>query len=228
MPELKLVLMEEAREGYSKASPWPHCVIDGLWPDEFLNEMIREWPEAGDQSWRRYGNTPGRYRNHTPSTFPPSVREAISCLDSPEVKGQVEELIGVSDLFLDPNCYLLEGMHLNVPGANLGLHRDSLWNEKVQGYRVANFLLYLNPEWEDGNGGELTLWDPLTKTETACVPPLFNRSIIMSVDEDAIHGVWPIKNLARRSLAIWYYVLSPPTDKNTKSGPCYFEWLSRA
>jgi hypothetical protein len=146
-------------------------------------------------------------------------------MGSPEVISQVEEITGHRNLFVDPDCNMLEGMHHNSPESNLGMHRDGLWNKKAQGFRVLNFILYLNPEWKEGNGGEISLWDRETKTQGAEYQPLFNRTIIMACHWDTIHTVWPVKNIDRNSLAIYYYVRTSPDPRNVKiETPEYYEW----
>jgi hypothetical protein len=223
MPELKLTLTEDP-EQYSSAAPFPHCVIDGMWPDEFLNKMIREWPDNKDECWYQASDfESSRFRNPNPSTFPPHVKAAYDYLGTPEFRTQLGELTGYSDLFLDPTCDLLEGMHYNCHGSGLGLHQDCLWNEKVQGYRVVNFFIYLNPEWKEENSGELSLYD-VSKRETAVtIPPLFNRTVIMNVGSDSLHYVPPVNNMQRKSLALYYYTRNCPGPKNAKDG---IRWYS--
>ena len=223
MLELKLDLTV-SQEEYCSAAPFPHCIMDGIWPDEFLNEMIREWPDAENDCWLEPGGADtNRFRNPNPSTFPPYTQKAFAYLGSSEFKYQLERLTGLSGLFLDPDCDMLEGMHLNCPGSGLGLHQDGLWNERVQGYRVVNLFIYLNPEWQDGNGGELSLFDISTKESVVSIPPLFNRTVIVAVNEDALHYLRPVNNMQRKSLTVYYYVKNSPGPKNTKEG---IRWYS--
>ena len=229
---LKLDVSKEAQEEYSQASPWPHCVIDGMWPDDLLNDMAQEWPNHDHPSWHkvsgfRQDNLVNKYRNYTPSTFPPVTERMFSYLRSPEASDQVGKVVGHRNLVADPSTkfYLMEGMHLNGPGSALDLHRDGLWNPGIQQYRVVNLIIYLNPEWKEKDGGELILWDAATKKQAVSISPRFNRMVISAANDDAVHHVQPIHNRDRKSLAVWYYTSYPPTPKNIKDRDIrYFDW----
>ncbi len=221
---MKLDLMQDTQR-YSQADPFPHTVIDGLWPDELLNEILQEWPDLEDSSWRKVGpDFETKYRNDNPDTFPPSFQRFFSHMDSPEFIEQLEKLSGYSGLMRNPECDLLCGMHVEVPGGFLATHTDPLWSEGCQCYRVMNVLVYLNPDWTEGDGGELVLWSAPEGTdkhvdlqEVASVPPLFNRTVIMNCNEDTWHQVKPVQNHDRRGIATWFYLAESPGPRNTKA-----------
>ena len=202
---------------YLNASPYPHCIIDGMWPEEFLNEILQEWPSTEHGSWRNVRNdNVFRNRNAQQPTFPPSVKRAFSSLDSPKFRAQLEELTGYENLIIDPRFGAGAGMHHDLDGAYLGVHTDAQWNSPI-GYRVINIFLYLNPEWKPENGGELVLWDASTKEPVTAIPPLFNRTVVMVANRKALHEVLPVSGMVRRSLALYYYV-EPPPDEANKEG----------
>jgi len=219
----------EDTQGYAQADPFPHSVIDGLWPDELLNEIIQEWPDLDHPSWRKVGpDFETKYRNDNSSTFPPSVQKFLSHLDSPEFMNQLDKLTGYSGLMRSPEFDLLCGMHVETPGGFLATHTDPLWSEEFQAYRVMNLMVYLNPEWIEEDGGELVLWSAPEGTkkhvdlqEVVSIPPLFNRTVVTNCNEDTWHQVKPVQNRDRRGIVVWFYLSESPGPRNTKADSCW-------
>lgn len=42
------------RPGYQTAEPFPHVVVDGLFPDEVLDRALAEFPHPDGMEWRRF------------------------------------------------------------------------------------------------------------------------------------------------------------------------------
>ncbi|MFP5286067.1 MAG: 2OG-Fe(II) oxygenase, partial [Thermoanaerobaculia bacterium] len=43
-------------ERYVTARPFPHIVIDNLFPDEVLETVLAEFPKPDEIEWRRFDN----------------------------------------------------------------------------------------------------------------------------------------------------------------------------
>ncbi len=68
--------------------------------------------------------------------------------------------------------------------------------------RKISLVLYLNPDWRDGDGGELCIYDPQTNAEAACIAPRMGR--LMLFRSDAVpHAVLPCSR-TRWSLTGWF------------------------
>ena len=80
-------------------------------------------------------------------------------------------------------------------------------------HRQLNWLLYLNPTWDENWGGQLQLWDKDVRHCEASFTPIFNRCIIFETNEISYHGVVPISPSApgpRKSFATYYYTKEAP------------------
>ena len=94
-------------------------------------------------------------------------------------------------------------------------------------HRRLNILLYLNPVWQEGWGGEIELWDKDVKNCGLRLLPAINRCLVFQTDQTSYHGVGPITappHVERRSFAAYYYTKEPPpgwtgTKHTTCSGP---------
>lgn len=84
-------------------------------------------------------------------------------------------------------------------------HRDG-FNEG----RVCALLIYLNEEWEDGDGGELILID--NDENSIKIEPTFGTVVVLdflNIKNNLSHEVLPIKGDFKR----WAYICFPTTNK---------------
>lgn len=88
-----------------------------------------------------------------------------------------------------------------APGAYYRTHVDAF---KGQRNRVLSTVLYLNPHWQEHEGGELVLYTPDKLTVLERVVPEANRLVIF-LSEDFPHEVLPTRH-TRYSLTGWFYV----------------------
>ena len=75
---------------------------------------------------------------------------------------------------------------------------------KGESNRVLSTVLYLNPQWHAGDGGELVLYGPDWKTELTRVAPVLGR-LVLFLSEEFPHEVLPTRRL-RYSLTGWFRV----------------------
>jgi hypothetical protein len=84
--------------------------------------------------------------------------------------------------------------------------------------RVANLILYINPNWKSEYGGSFGLWEHNKDTgmpesqPSKIVDCIFNRAVIFNTTQNSWHGICndisSPENLTRNSLATYY--LMPP------------------
>lgn len=80
-------------------------------------------------------------------------------------------------------------------------HRDAF---RGQSNRVLTTILYLNPDWQPQDGGELVLYADDNQTELQTISPQFGNMVIF-LSEEFPHEVLPAHR-SRYSLTGWYRV----------------------
>lgn len=206
-------------EKYSVASPFPHRVIDDIFADEVLDEIVAEFDgQAG--KWHRFESKyEKKLQESTDEKLGPVTRRFIHELNSAPFINFLQELTGIEGLIPDP--YLIGGgLHKIEQGGKLGVHVDFNQHSKMKVYRRINVILYLNRGWKDEYGGHLELW---SKAKLQCVKkitPLFNRLAIFNTTSSSYHGhPAPLncpQECCRRSLALYYYTALPESEDHRK------------
>jgi SM-20-related protein len=88
-------------------------------------------------------------------------------------------------------------------GAFYQVHKDAFTGERN---RVLSTVLYLNPGWTEGGGGELVLYSQDGKSALQRITPKHNR-LVLFLSEQFPHEVLPA-NRTRYSLTGWFRVNS--------------------
>lgn len=86
-------------------------------------------------------------------------------------------------------------------GTGYAKHLDVLQGKKN---RILSTVLYLNENWQEGDGGELDVYDASGETIIATVQPRLGTMIIF-LSETFPHAV-RLSNTTRRSMAGWFRV----------------------
>ena len=128
----------------------------------------------------------------------------------------IENMTGIPNLLVDPTNEG-GGQHQTFRGGSLQIHAD--FNTKDNHvWRRVNILLFTNEGWEDEWGGSLELWNRSMSHCQVRAMPLSNRLIVFSNTDYSYHGhADPLKcppSRSRRSIAMYYYSLEPPPDKD--------------
>lgn len=186
---------------FAAAKPFPHLVVDGMWPDLLLASIDAEFPPAGDPRWITYPDEKERGKKAGDSRmWGPATRGFFDAARSPEACRMLELLTGISPLTADD---IGGGMHETGEGGRLEMHRDFNVHPTLPLERRLNMLVFLNREWDPAWGGTLYLG----KDREVSVVPAWNRTVIFACGPDSWHGhPEPIVgNHLRRSLAIYQY-----------------------
>jgi len=210
------------RAQYAAAEPFPHIAIDGLFDDDALDAVLREFPSREQMKWREF-DTPlerklGYY--HETSTISKTVRDFLNDMNSFEMLLWLEALTGIEGLIPDP-YFGGGGLHQIEPGGFLKIHADFNVHPKLKLDRRLNMLIYLNRDWRDEYGGHLELWE---RDMSACrekILPLFNRTVIFSTTDTSFHGhphpLTAPEGMSRKSVSLYYYTAGRP--ENERSAP---------
>jgi Rps23 Pro-64 3,4-dihydroxylase Tpa1-like proline 4-hydroxylase len=98
--------------------------------------------------------------------------------------------------------------------------------------RILTAILYLNPNWSEGDGGELQLTqtrvsgaDIAQQDEQRCVviPPLMNRLLLFWSDRRCPHEVLPAAK-HRYAVTTWYFNAQA---SETFAAPCFYTVILR-
>lgn len=196
---------------YIEAVPWPHCIVDDFLSPVHVEEINRQWPAESDPHWRREKNKTS-IKWCMVDNLPPAAQSAVETLTSPYALNRLSELTGIPNLITSQNATDGGGLHCIPSGGYLKKHIDYNQLKGTQLYRRLNLLLYLNEQWNESWGGELTLYGRINRI----VPPVAGRVAIFSTGEHSYHGhPEPLTcppDVQRRSLALYYYTTEPPAD----------------
>lgn len=174
-----------------------------------------------------------KYRTTWASEFdvPEGIIDAVRILNSAPILNAMSERVGISKLVPDP-YYSSGGLNVTMKGGLLDVHVDGNYHDSTGLNRRLNALLYLNPDWQPGWGGEFGLYD---ETGTDCVKrvaPLFNRLVIFDTHDLSFHGLPEPINFPegepRRSIILYYYTKEPrPSSQTVIDKPHSALWVKR-
>jgi hypothetical protein len=209
-------------EDYAQAQPFPHAVIDNIFPTAFTQLLLDHFPQdpkAHDKVYEKgYGGT--HKRQISPYDCDDTMRAAFALFNSAPMLQFIEALTGMKGLLPDP-YFAGGGLHETSAGGLLGIHADFQVNESLQLYRRVNMLVYLNQDWQPEYGGNLELWDRQMQARQQTVAPLFNRCVIFNTDADSFHGhpdpLTTPEGVTRRSIALYYYQALPIPNEQGES-----------
>jgi 2OG-Fe(II) oxygenase superfamily len=208
---------QEHGNEYRTAEPYPHTVIDGLFPEEALDRVIADYPSIESPAWKEYRNY---HEGKRETQGEGQVSEFTSLLlyqfNSAPFLQFLEKLTGIENLIPDPYFYG-GGLHQITRGGKLGIHADFSKHGKLPLDRRINAIIYLNKDWKDEYGGHFELWD---REMTRCVKkvaPLYNRLVVFNVTDYAYHGhpdpLTCPENRTRKSIALFYFTNGRPEEE---------------
>jgi hypothetical protein len=194
---------------YQQGKPFPHLVLDNIFPQAMLDDLVGEIPSKDDKKWVNESHD-----RMTKSNLRSAVElgevgyQFTSFLNSAKFLYLVSELTGIQSLLPDP--YMGgAGYHVVPSGGKFDVHADRNIDQVTGLRRRLAMLVYLNKNWEHEFGGQLELWDKTAMKCEKSVEPIFNRTVIFEVTDENFHGVRPVLNQerARVSFACYYHTV---------------------
>lgn len=211
---------EPLRDVFRSAKPFPHIVLDGLFPGEALDQILAVFPAAEDKQWQRFdsklekklGNLGQLLGAHE------AIVEFLLAMNAPPMLDFLERLTGIDGLIPDP-YFGGGGLHQIVRGGFLKVHADFNWHPKLKLDRRLNVLVYLNKGWKEEYGGHLELWDRDVKRVEKSILPVFNRTVVFSTTDTSFHGhPSPLRcpeSMTRKSISLYYYSNGRPEEERS-------------
>ena len=229
----KLENILAANLNYSSKYPFPHTLFDGLFPEDVLRAVSLEIPDSPELT--EDGCAKGSQKCYTTALqksknafddeqyFGPATLALFQTLKSEMFTRFLERLTGIEGLIPDPE-YRGSGVHQTLSGGLLDIHADFNRYAKYDMHRRVNTFVFLNEDWKESYGGYLELWSKDLKSCGAKISPDMGRFVVFSSTDFSYHGhPHPLscpQNRSRRSLALYYYTKTRPTNECIKND-CY-------
>lgn len=206
-------------------TPFPFAVIDNFFTQDMAEKLAEEFPNLDSPIFN------GNYNNSIEikktcniwDRFPSNTYKMLHYLNSNEFISLIEKYTGIK-LYADQGLHG-GGWHLHPSGGKLNVHLDYTLHPKLGLQRKYNLIVYLNPKYQSGWGGELGLWshDETTNQPKDCIEiiePVFNRAVFFDTTMNSWHGLeipnkFP-ENECRKSMALYYLTIPQGDIDNRK------------
>jgi hypothetical protein len=230
----QLRLPEDAgilRARYQRAKPFPHLILDNLFPEPVLDAVLAETPQLGLESWV-YFDKPGLQkvlRMRGSSQLGPASFQLAAFLHCPTFLYALSELTGIWQLLPDP--YLQGAGHaLMRRGMYFKVHSDRNIAYDTGLRRRLAMIIFLNRDWRSEYAGELELWNHAGTQCEVSIAPSFNRTVLFEVADPNFHGVPAPLNCpperARQSFIVYYHTADqagePPAPHTSVFAPSMY------
>jgi Rps23 Pro-64 3,4-dihydroxylase Tpa1-like proline 4-hydroxylase len=198
--------------------PYTHMVIDNFLPPNFAENLHLELMqiEESENPDNNFVSDYGKKKEYKRSIdYAHSYNQLMKILSGNELANCISEKLNLATLYPDP---YFDGGGYTVSPKNsfLRYHTDFNFSSKTNKYRIVNLILYMNREYQKGNGGCLHLLDYESKTVEREIEPIFNRGFIFLTNEKTIHGVnRNNEEFQRRSFNTYFYSDLPLLESET-------------
>lgn len=203
----------EVRDSVSfSENPFPHFYIDNFFEEEFIKKIILSFPPIDSSDWE-ISNDPDievKMRSKWESEFdiPENIISVIRIMNSSYFLKALSKSLKIPKLMPDP-YFTGGGLNATVSGGLLDVHVDGNYHDASGLNRRVNAILYLNPNWKEGWGGEFGLYDKKGENLVKKIAPLNNRLIVFDTNDYSFHGLPEPINFpegeVRRSIILYYY-----------------------
>lgn len=216
--------------------PFKHLFIDNFFPPEFADALLNAFPDLDNKDLWDISNDPEievKMRSKWQSEFdiPDTIVDAVRILNSSLFLKSVSDIFNIPKLMPDP-YFTGGGLNVTVSGGLLDVHVDGNYHDASGLNRRINAILYLNPGWQEGWGGEFGLYDETGDKLIKKIAPIHNRLVIFDTNDKSFHGLPDPLNFpeghARRSIILYYYTKEErPSDQVTVNEPHSALWKKK-
>ena len=216
--------------------PFKHLYIDNFFTPQFADALLGCFPELDNKGLWDISNDPEievKMRSKWQSEFdiPDTIVDAIRVLNSSLFLKAISEKFKIPKLMPDP-YFTGGGLNVTTSGGLLDVHVDGNYHDASGLNRRVNAILYLNPGWEEGWGGEFGLYDETGDKLIKKIAPIHNRLVVFDTNDKSFHGLPdPItfpEGHSRRSIILYYYTKDPrPSEQVTVEKPHSALWRKK-
>jgi Rps23 Pro-64 3,4-dihydroxylase Tpa1-like proline 4-hydroxylase len=216
-------------------TPFKHLVVDNFFDTDFALSSMSAFPPTEDSSWEHANDADIeiKYRTTWKTEFdiPDGLVDAIRILNSANILKALGDKFSIPKLIPDP-YFTGGGLNITKPGGLLDVHVDGNYHDATGLNRRMNAILYLNPKWQVGWGGEFGLYDEKGDKCLKQIEPLFNRLVVFDSHDKSFHGLPNPLNFPdgedRKSIILYYYTKeSRPLNQISEDKPHSALWRKR-
>ncbi len=191
---------------WESAAPVRHCYLDDLLPEEIAHRIYKSLPGPSTLMLRESIKERKRVGIKV-DDYAPEMAAILFAFQEADVVKAVSGITGQEQLSADASLYG-SGISLMLEGDFLLPHLDNSHDGDGKLYRVLNLLYYITPEWLEGSGGNLELWDKSMK-ERKEIHAKFNRLVLMETHTESVHSVTKVAQPGGMRACISNYYFSP-------------------
>ncbi len=215
--------------------PYKHLIVDDFFTPELVNSILSNFPSPNSDVWERTNDEDIEIKLRTKwqSEFdiPDGILDAIRILNSSLILNAMASRFDIHKLIPDP-YFTGGGLNATVKGGLLDVHVDGNYHDATGCNRRLNAIVYLNPDWEEGWGGEFGLYNETGEVLIKKIAPICNRLMIFDTNDYSFHGLpdplnFP-ENEARKSIILYFYTKEPrPSNQVAVADPHSALWKKR-
>lgn len=209
---------DDLRATYASAAPYPHLIIDGLFPANRLRPVAEEFDAAPPGLLHDIHTGLQRKRATPPdSALPACVQEYFNTVNSGPFIRFLSDVTGIPNLIPDPALHG-GGMHEVGEGGGFEIHIDFEQHPRTFLKNRLAVITYLNDDWRPEDGGSLELWYVKPPRRAASITPIFGRTVILEQSRIAAHGhPQPIRHERKRRSVTAYFYTNGRVPKTTSN-----------
>ena len=202
--------VEELYQEFGSAQPFPHLVLDNLFPASLLEALLDELPPITHEKWiHHHEDELDKWNLRSAVDLGETAFQFAAVLNSAAFLYFLSEITGIKALLPDP--YLGGGAYsVYSKGGKFDVHADRNTDPNTGLTRRLALLIYLNQSWTDRCGGQLELWNQEGTRCEKVIAPIFNRTVIFEIGDKNYHGVRPVEcvnGFARKCFALYYHTV---------------------
>lgn len=187
-------------------------IIDDFLPTDRAIGLENECMNIPNKEWRQFTRRGSNMLECNNLDISPKAKQLVEDFHNQAVMIEISKLLGLDDIRYDPHL-IGAGYSKSYNGDSLKIHTDFNWNDTIQMYRAASFIIYLNQAWEDNFGGHLEFRDTDNNKILHKISPKFNRAVIWKHHHLGFHGfpdpiVCP-QSLSRNTFRLFFYQTTP-------------------
>jgi Rps23 Pro-64 3,4-dihydroxylase Tpa1-like proline 4-hydroxylase len=203
-------LAESHSTAYQQGNPFPNIVFEDFFKEEFLDEVLAEFPDLAKRNTIQYENAfEKKFAGRGEQDFGLATRQFMHFLNSEPFLQFLQKLTGIEEILIGDPYYIGGGQHEIKRGGLLKIHVDFNKHPKLGLDRRLNVLVYLNKDWDESYGGHFELWNETMDHCVKKISPKFNTLALFSTNQISYHGHPDPLNcpeeMSRKSLALYYY-----------------------
>ena len=204
---------------YSIADPFPHIQIDNFFSNEYLDIVLKEFPDlsklSDSQNYKNQNEI--KFANNDFKNFSEKMKTFFNFLNSETFLNFLQILTSINEKLIADEELNGGGLHEIKTGGLLKVHTDFNKHPNNNFDRRINVLIYLNKGWKKEYNGCLELWDKEMRECKQKILPSFNKMVIFSTTDFSNHGhpdpIGCPSDISRKSIALYYFSEGRPKEE---------------